>query len=560
MFKVSDVRPRAWTMFAAIVAVLAGLWLIRPLGIIHGPIMFFYTNPMLWLFPLIVAFSILAIGCAWRWFNLRNSSGSSPFRFSDLLFSKGSFGRTYFAAPVWAFLVCGTVAFLFGVFTTDAFNHNATYKYYKNSFSFIEDLPEAGQARIMPKQVAETISSAGFDSSTHKLGEGHIVMNPNGNLDWTFGQLPNKFWNKLSSQNTSGLVAQNAATTAREENHVNENFKIAPGTFFARNIKWHAYKKHYLTEIAEQVFIVTPDGEPLILAPYLSYKGFLTKVPVLEGIYVVHPDGEMEDLSPEEAAGRPEIANSGRVFPETLAREIQESYKYKNGIINRFTTHNDQIEIADDGGSNSQPYLMDFKGIGTKWVSTARPYGKAYAVKAIFMTDTITGETEVWQDSSEQSLTGSQRALDVVEGLSIPGILFANESDNSDSSGRFYAREPRPLIRDGELQFLVSVVPSTYNTVTKSVIVDAKTNKVVAIFNHDTDPNADAKLLAYMKNKDVDTTSAEIDETTGGEETEAPAGGNLTQLEEQRKLIQQLIEDNAEQARLLAELEAQLSK
>src|SRR5690606_32200879 len=121
------------------------------------------------------------------------------------------------------------------------------------------------------------------------------------------------------------------------------------------NIRWKAYKRHFFTDVAETTYVLGPDGEPLLLAPYISYEGFWVKVPVLGGVYVVHPDGEIEDLSPEEARKRPFIVATGRLFPEALARRIQDSYQYKNGIWNRIFTHREQTVVADTE-SSQQPY------------------------------------------------------------------------------------------------------------------------------------------------------------------------------------------------------------
>ena len=50
----------------------------------------------------------------------------------------------------------------------------------------------------------------------------------------------------------------------------------------------------------------------------------------------------------------------------------------------------------------------------------------------------------------------------------------------------------------GRLLYLVSVIPENGNSVSKSVIVDAARNKVVAIFDNDTDPSADQDTLRYL--------------------------------------------------------------
>jgi hypothetical protein len=95
--------------------------------------------------------------------------------------------------------------------------------------------------------------------------------------------------------------------------------------------------------------------------------------------------------------------------------------------------------------------------------------------------------------------------------------------------------------------------------VTKTVIVDAADNKVVAIFNHDTDPKADLELKKYIAGDTQVDTSAEITETDDGSSTQSNPGDSRSveipsDPQAQETLIKQLIETSKEQQRLLEEL------
>ena len=217
---------------------------------------------------------------------------------------------------------------------------------------------------------------------------------------------------------------------------------------------------------------------------------------MLGGVFVVHPDGEIEDLSPDEARKRPEITSTGRLFPDTLARRIQDAYAYKRGIWNRFVLHEEQTQISDTE-SNQQPYLIDFGERGVKWVTVAEPYGQAFAANAIFLTDTVTGETEIWRVPRNASLSGNRRAVETVRSVSIPGVVFAGEGAKERAAGsRSWSRGRCSC--GGRLLYLVSVIPENGNSVSKSVVVDAARNKVVAIFDNDTDSSADQDTLRYL--------------------------------------------------------------
>jgi hypothetical protein len=284
---------------------------------------------------------------------------------------------------------------------------------------------------------------------------------------------------------------------------------------------------------------------------------------VLGGVFVVAPDGTIEDLEPEEAARRPELAISGRIFPDTQARRIQDAYQYKKGLWNAWFVHEDQTRITDTE-VNRQPYLVDFgeDGLGMQWVTVAEPYGRAFAASAIFLTDAVTGRTRIWRVPARTSLSGNRRAIQAVKAVSIPGVDFGDETPGS---GNFRVVEPRPVFVRGRLVYLSSIIPNSANAVSKTVIVDAGTNKLVAIFDNDRDPDAERKTLRYIETGDIPegaqapggstTTPADTKPATGtsttpttttpGATTTTPSGTEVQRridgiLERQRELIEEL--------------------
>jgi hypothetical protein len=82
--------------------------------------------------------------------------------------------------------------------------------------------------------------------------------------------------------------------------------------------------------------------------------------------------------------------------------------------------------------------------------------------------------------------------------VTIPGVDFANDDRGGARSGDFRVVEPRPVFVAGRLVYLVSIIPDAANSVSKTVIVDAERNKVVTIFDNDTDPQAEARTLKYL--------------------------------------------------------------
>lgn len=468
-----DKRSSRAGLVAFALVVLVGVWLVRP--IFHGVAMLLWTKPLVWVPSLIVLVITL--------FVFRRSISMLELRA----------GRR----PPAALLAGPVVAFVLFVFLGAINGALVGSSLYKNTdYEQISGLPSGGKVRLLPKEVAVQIASSGFNSPTEHLTDFHITLTPEGQ-QWTALRTPDGVF-RVFSKKSQGIVTLDAEQTARTLKEVDAPFKYAPGQQVTDNLRWRLLKKRFLITLGESTGVLDADGKPLIVVPYIKYKGWLVRRPVFGGVFVVHPDGRIEDLSPDEARERPELVSSGRLFPETLARDIQDAYSYKRGIANRIFTHTEQTQITDTE-ANRQPYLIDFGTRGSKWVTVAEPYGRAFAVNAIFLTDTVSGETQVWRVPRGASLTGNRRALETVRSVSIPGVVFSDQQTQSPGGGRFRTVEPRPVFVAGRLVYLISIIPDSANSVSKTVIVDAARNKLVTIFDNDSDPQAEAKTLEYLR-------------------------------------------------------------
>jgi hypothetical protein len=480
----------------ALLRVLLLLWWLRPA--FHGLVMFFYTSPIVWFPPI----AILAIG-----FGLRRYRRPKLSRRDLELLSGGegeeSRGALRRLPSVGVGVVAGLAfaAFVLGAAFKAPLTSRAIYKH--TDYASIGGLPEGGVVRLVPQEVAVQIASSGFNSPTEKLTDFRSVVTPEG-LAWTAFRTPDGVF-RVFSKKSQGIVTLNAESTERRVKTSDAELDIAPGQLLTDNLRWRLLKRHYLIDLANPVGALDPKGQPIIIVPYVSYKGWLIRRPVLGGVFVVHPNGDIEDLSPDEARRRSEITSTGRLFPDTLARRYQDAYAYKRGIWNRLFVHEEQTQISDTE-TNHQPYLIDFGDRGAKWVTVAEPYGQAFAANAIFLTDTVTGKTEIWRVSRNASLSGNRRAVQTVRSVSIPGVVFAGEGAKG-TGGKFKVVEPRPVFVRGRLLYLVSVIPENGNSVSKSVVVDAARNKVVAIFDNDTDPTADQATLHYLATGELDPTA-----------------------------------------------------
>jgi hypothetical protein len=546
-------------LIVLLLVLLLGWWL-RP--IFHGFAMFFYTSPIVWFPP-------IAILVTWFGFRrFRKPGRSLSKRDLDLLTGgEGNGDRSEalrsLMPSVDVRIVIGLAFFTFvlGAAFKGPLTNRAIYKH--TNYASITGLPEGGLVRLMPQEVAVQIASSGFNSPTEKLTDFRSVSTPGG-LVWTAFRTPDGAF-RIFSKKTQGIVTLNAESTERRVKASDAQLDIAPGQLLTDNLRWRLLKRHYLIDLANPVGTLDREGRPIIIVPYISYKGLLIRRPVLGGVFEVHPNGAIEDLSPDEARKRPEITSTGRLFPDTLARRYQDAYAYKRGIWNRFVLHEEQTQISDTE-SNQQPYLIDFGERGKKWVTVAEPYGHAFAANAIFLTDTVTGQTEIWHVPRNASLSGNRRAVQTVRSVSIPGVVFAG-ADSKENGGRFKVVEPRPVFVRGRLLYLLSIIPENANSVSKSVVVDAERNKVVAIFDNDTDSSADEKTLRYLSTGELDQ-SALPERAVGGKgAAEQPAatpgsavqGRSKTATDVQRRL-ERLIQRQRDTLRETQDLQREIEQ
>jgi hypothetical protein len=477
----------------AVVAVVL-LWLTRPIW--HGLVMFFWTAPLAWL----PSVAVLGAGV----YLLRRSRRGWK-TLEDL--------REGVRPPTWlaAFPVAAFFLFVFMSALQQPLVERSIYTH--STYEQIAGLPPGGRVRLVPREVAEQTAASAFNSPTERLTDFRIVNTDQG-LRWTALRTPQGAF-RVFNRKSQGLVVLDAQQTARSLRQVDAEMQVAPGLQITDNLRWKLLKRRYLVRLEDPVGVETPRG-PRIVVPYLTYKGILVRRPVLGGIFVVAPNGSIEDLSPAEAARRPELAHTGRLFPDTQARRIHDAYQYNRGLWNAWFVHENQTQITDTE-TNRQPYLIDFAGpLGPQWVTVAEPYGRGFAASAIFLTDATTGHTRIWRVPRTKSLSGNRRALQAVRAVSIPGVDFG---DGTPGSGNFRVVEPRPVFVKGRVVYLTSIIPNSANAVSKTVVVDAETNKLVAIFDNDRDPQAEAKTLRYIETGEVPAEAA----APGSDQGQAPA-------------------------------------
>ncbi|MEA2310580.1 MAG: hypothetical protein QOE28_548 [Solirubrobacteraceae bacterium] len=463
--RVAERRPRGASRGVPIrrvakllAAALVG-WFLRPL--LHGPAMLLYVYPLVTWIPLVGGLVVVA-----------------AFVLGAVAAGRGGVAGLRVGLGWHAFATVAT--WVLFMMLLPAWQGHALYA--ATPYSDASSLPLTTQPRLLPKAAARDRGG---------LRDAHLVVEPSsGRLVWS-AEVKGGAILRGSSQ---GVALQPLDRVDGSLTREAGAFSPAVSTVGPGSLTWRAAKRHYFTRVQERVLVPLDGGRAVAVAPYIGYRGFPVRHPYWRGVYVYHQDGTIEDLTPEQAMARPELARSGRLFPERLARRIGEAYGYgPRPRIGKAT----QI---DDPPGNPQPYLTNLGDGQIQWVTIAHPRGDPGTVAAVFLTDAVTGRTSVWHAPPGARLLSNEGATRLAEGLDIDWTSCCDSNGNGYKIR--FAAEPRPVFVAGRLFYLVSVLPvrdrlDTPEPVDLTVIVDAQERRIVKVVDH-ASPEADDVLQAFF--------------------------------------------------------------
>jgi hypothetical protein len=335
-------------------------------------------------------------------------------------------------------------------------------------FRLVRSLPERSQPRLLPRAAVRD------DPRFADADEIHLARDvATGDLMWT-GEWQASFLRGPSS----GVARKPLDDLVSDSDIVRAGFDrsasgIAMGTF-----KWEAKRRHPVSRIQYPVLLPSGEREAIAMAPYSGYRGFPFRTPYLKGVLVYHRDGEIEDLTPQEAARRPELAASGRIVPETVARRQAEALADELGgkIV--------------DGEGNRQPFLTAIDRERTVWMTIINGKQRDEGVIAVVLADSTTGRTDVWSARGNDKLVSTKDVLDTARALPLRWSVRRC----CDSDGHSYTVtlrevvEPRMAFKDGEPYYLVTVVPTKNLALGREVeytlLIDARTGRTIDRFEH----------------------------------------------------------------------------
>lgn len=335
----------------------------------------------------------------------------------------------------------------------------------QTDYSARADLPTFEPVRLVPKQVANRYADDSFQSPQEQLGDSQIVK-VDGELKRVFPRLPDG-WLLYFTKKMGGFVTVDVDTLDRKVAIQNVEFKYSEGVGIFDNLYYRlALKKYFVTYSAEPIYLKDDTGNWITVVSYMKYKGFPFTVPYWGGVMIAKTDGTITDYTPEEAQALSYLAGN-RIYPKELTLFYAHSYAYKNGILNNWFLHKDQTEVVSLPGD--EPILHVSTNEGFKQMIVTEPYGRSYGIYKIFLFDATTGKREIISYDINSQLTGPVVAADYIK-REFPSYNWST----------FVLSEPRPVKINGDLNWMLSVIPSDAAGIAKTVLMDAKTNKVTS--------------------------------------------------------------------------------
>ena len=337
-------------------------------------------------------------------------------------------------------------------------------------YTVVSELPERTQPRLFPR------SGIDDDPQFRDSKEVHLVRDPeSGQLMWT-----GEWRGSWLSGESHGIAYKRLDTVVEPSAVVQGGFDHSVSAITPSTLKGKAKLDHPFSAIQYPVLIPGEEGEAFAMAPYMGFRGFPFRTPYLKGVLVYHQDGTLEDLTPEEAQARDELVRTGRIYPEKVARAeaeaIADSEEFEGEIV--------------DGEGNKQPYLTAITDEKTVWVTIINEEGRGGKVTAVVLTDSSTGETEVWKPSADENLVSTERIIDLARALP----LQWETTRCCDSDGHSYTVtlrevvEPRLAFKNGKPYYLVTVVPTDELAIGREVeytlLIDAETGEELDRFDH----------------------------------------------------------------------------
>jgi hypothetical protein len=431
---------RTGVLVALGVLVLTVVWLLRPL--FHGVVYGLYATPTL--VPVVVL-AALVLRALW--------------------------GRTGPKAALQGGAIAAVVLFFALSMPAGYFAGEKLGKRTLQASETVDALDESdpGNPRIVPRSVADRYASNTLNFPQYRVGDSDVTVY-NGTPHWSYPLSPDGTFNYLTKRQ-HGTVLVDMTEKSASVRTVESDLDRGIGTAPYNNYRWKVLRQgQYLVDYHDPFMVVDGD-EQYVAVPYtrpnFHWWPLPHTTPEWGGVALVHRDGTVEDLSPAEAREHSALAGQ-RLYPFELTRRSVAATKYRNGILNTFTSHEEEIELAAvPGEGNDQPFTVMTED-GIAYVAAVEPYGEAQGLREVWAVDARTGEYERFP--VEESLLGPRKATD-----------FVRQAARTTDWDRFDPSEPIPVVVDDTFYWEVRVVPTDSSGISYVAFVNAESSDVTEV-------------------------------------------------------------------------------
>lgn len=460
---------------------------------IHSVAMAFYVNPFL------IEGVLIAGGLSYYIFSKTDFAEGEENRPAKIALNMRTFSIVFIS-----FIVIG------GVLNT-AYTNVSMANDLESNVSEIDALPDIDNEnpRILPRTVGTEFAENSLQEPRHRLADSDIAINDNGTPKWSFPLQPDGGLNKYIIKQ-KGLALVDMTTSSSNVSYSDGEMDVGIGMRIFDNINWQQRKERFWVNY-EDHFALEHEGENYIATPYVEYD-FRFKFPIIYtvpewgGVALTDQSGNIEYIEKEDIEEN-EVLQDQRNYPYELARNYVSSMEYREGVINKWFLHENQLEVAEvPGFDNDQPFMILTEDNPELFVAT-EPYGQASGLFEIWTIDAVTGKYEVYRLDRDKGLIGANRAVNFVRQAN----SRVNWADRDSDTG-FSPIEPLPVIVDDKLYWQVRVVPLDSAGIAFTSFVDAESSNVYTAQD-------DEDIVNFLEGERIDETPAmnETNQTQEGE-------------------------------------------
>lgn len=471
-FQQNKSRLTFWTIGLVLLGVI--FYFIHPWPPIHAIAMIFYVNP--WIIQLFVITGAIYALVSYQW------SAGAGITLAGIFLVVG-------------FIVFALAAMWFAPLTIS--------DQVEDRYTETDDIHpiDAEHPRFLPLTVADQYGENSLQEPRHRLTRYDITVGDDGSLSWAAALAPDGIVNSFAIQQ-KGAVFIDMEQTDRELSVTETNMKRGVGMSLERNYLWALKDDKYFVRHGDPIYVEKND-ELHMAVPYTAFElhnsfGLFYRTPTWGGVALIDSDRNVDHMTPEEAQNH-EVTQNQRLYPFQLTRIEVNSMRYKHGVMNKLFYHEGELEIAGTGDENNQQPFLVMTEDGMKYFLAVEPAGDASGIFEIWMYDAQTGAIDKYAIGDENdALIGPKKAIN-----------FVRQSERTTDWNLFNPSEPIPTSIDGDLYWMVRVVPDDGSGVALISFVNADTSNVVSFVN-------DEDAVAFMKGEiDVDEVEEEVDGAQG---------------------------------------------